>query len=266
MSEILGQAAGAVVPTAAHAELLRADHEPPKNQTKLFSWPRVSPTRVVAVVVAVLILILGSYLIIDHRPMSLSAPSADQSGKPSGAGKGITSSGSTSATAPSIQSVPEGPLGRTSSVASSVGQITLNWNGANYVRWKVLDADRKTALRDSGISAKGSESQDLPPGDYVVTLNATGFQPIPVTVRAGQASPVTPAVGRITLNWNGANYVRWKVLDADRKTALRDSGISAKGSESQDLPPGDYVVTLNATGFQPIPVTVRAGQASTVTP
>jgi hypothetical protein len=187
---MLGQAAGAAA-TAAHAELLRADHEPPLNKTKHFSWPRVSPTRVFAVVVAVLILISGSYLLISHRPMLL-PPSADPSGKPSGAGTRITSSGSTSATAPAMQTVPEGPLGRASTVASSVGQITLNWNGANSVSWKVLDADRKTALRNSGIRAKGSESQDLPPGDYVVTLNATGFQPIPVSVRNGQASTVTP--------------------------------------------------------------------------
>src|SRR4030095_154878 len=154
--------------------------------------------------------------------------------------------------------------GQTSPVTPAVGQITLNWSGANVVGWKVLDANKKT-LRNSTTGAKRSESQDLPPGDYFVTLNATGFQPIPVTVRAGQASPVTPAVGQITLNWSGANVVGWKVLDANKKT-LRNSTTGAKRSESQDLPPGDYFVTLNATGFQPIPVTVRAGQASPVTP
>ena len=266
VSEMLGQAAGAAATTAAHAELLRADHEPPLDQTKHFSWPRVSPTRVFAVVVAALILISGSYLLIGHRPMSLPAPSADQSGKPSGAGTRVTSSGSTSATAPAMQSVPEGPLGRASTVASGVGQIRLNWNGANGVGWKVLDADRKTALRNLRTGAKGSDSQDLPPGDYVFALDATAFQPTPVTVRNGQTSTVTPAVGQITLKWNGANSVGWKVLDADRKTALRNLRTGAKGSDSQDLPPGDYVFALDATGFQPIPMTVRNGQATTVTP
>ena len=156
--------------------------------------------------------------------------------------------------------------GQASTVTPAVGQITLKWNGANSVGWKVLDADRKTALRNLRTGAKGSDSQDLPPGDYIFALNATGFQPTPVTVRNGQASTVTPAVGQITLKWNGANSVGWKVLDADRKTALRNLRTGAKGSDSQDLPPGDYVFALDATGFQPIPMTVRNGQATTVTP
>jgi TIR domain len=192
VSEMLGQPAGAAATTAAPAELLRAGHERPINQTKHLSWPRVSPARVFAVVVAVIGLISGTYLLVDHRPTLLPPLSADESGKPSGAGTRDTSSGSTSATAPAIQTVPEGPLGRPSTVDSGVGQITLNWSGANVVGWKVLDADRKTTLRNSTTGAKRSDSQDLPPGDYVVTLNATGFQPIPVTVRNGQASTVIP--------------------------------------------------------------------------
>ena len=265
VSEMLGQGAGAATTTAAPAELLGDDHEPPIDQ-KPFPWPRVSPGRAFAVVVAVLGLIWGSYLLVDHGPMRPPALTANGSGKPSGAGTSVTTSGVTSATAPAMQTVPERPLGHASTVASGVGQIALNWNGANRVGWKVLDADKKNTLRNSSIGAKRSESEDLPPGDYVVALDAKGFQPIPLTVRAGQASPVTPAVGQITLNWNGANRVGWKVLDANKKNTLRNSSTGAKTSESEDLPPGDYVVALDAKGFQPIPVTVRNGQASPVTP
>ena len=88
---------------------------------------------------------------------------------------------------------------------------------------------------------------------------------MPVTVSAGQASPLAPAVGQIRLNWNGASVVTWKVLDATRKTVLRDTATSGKSSGSEDLPPGNYVVVLGHSEFQPIPVTVSAGQASTVT-
>ena len=49
-------------------------------------------------------------------------------------------------------------------------------------------------------------------------------------------------------------------------TALRNLRTRAKGSDSQDLPPGDDVFALDATGVQPIPATVRNGQATTVTP
>ena len=74
---------------------------------------------------------------------------------------------------------------------------------------------------------------------------------------------MTPRVGQVTLNWNGANGVNWKVLGADRKTVVRENRTSPKGTDSEDLPPGDYVVVLPE--FPPVPVTVRPGQASAVT-
>ena len=164
-----------------------------------------------------------------------------------------------------MQSVPEGPLGRASTVASGVGQIRLNWNGANSVGWKVLDADRKTALRNLRTGAKGSDSQDLPPGDYVFALDATAFQPTPVTVRNGQASTVTPAVGQITLNWNGANSVGWKVLDADKRPPSEISGLERRVATAK-IATRRLCLRAHATEFQPTPVTVHNGQASTVTP
>jgi hypothetical protein len=72
----------------------------------------------------------------------------------------------------------------------SASRLTLNWSGAEWVSWKVLDAGRKTVLADR-MNAPGSATADLPPVDYVPALATPGFAPIAVTLRAGQASVVT---------------------------------------------------------------------------
>jgi len=151
-----------------------------------------------------------------------------------------------------------------SAVTSLVGQITFNWNGANVVSWQVMDASKRKVLRYATASAGESATQDVAPGSYFVVLDGKPeFQPVAVTVAAGHASAVTPAVGQITFKWNGANVVGWQVVDASKRQVLRYATASAGESSTQDVAPGNYFVVLDGKPeFKPVAVRVTGGQAA----
>jgi hypothetical protein len=263
VSELLGQNPRVETTTSRPIKSASLGPEPLTDVTKHSTWLRIAASGIVSLGV-----LSAIYLAVDGRSAP-PAPSSELSATAPASPEPVITDASirgTSATASgSKQSAAAAAPGEGSALSPAVGQIRLNWNGASVVSWKVLDATKKTALRDTATSGKSSGSEDLPPGNYVVVLGHPEFQPIAVTVRAGEASALAPAVGQIRLNWNGASVISWKVLDATKQTVLRDTATSGKSSGSEDLPPGNYVVVLGHPEFQPIPVTVSPGQASAVT-
>jgi hypothetical protein len=161
----------------------------------------------------------------------------------------------------------EPPAGRgASGVTASVGQITFKWNGVNATSWQVLDGDTRQMLKYLSAGAGQTTTVEIAPGSYVVVFDGKPeIAPAAVTVGAGQASRVTPSIGQITFTWNGANPTLWQVLDASTRKAIRNTATGAGQTETLDISPGRFFITLDKPEIPPIAVTVTAGQASRAT-
>ena len=193
-----------------------------------------------------------------EQPVAPPAPTAKRPAVTERAIDGAAASAGAASAALVVQRDAEAGAG------AAVGQITVVWHGANHVRWKVLDS-RKKVLRDSANSGNTTRSEDLSPGDYVFALDYPEYPPVPVTVRAGRVSEVTPVIGQVIIHWTGDNLLRWKLLDT-RKTVVRDAAVASQKSRTEDVLPGEYVVATDYPEYPTYPVTVRAGQAVELTP
>jgi TIR domain len=169
VSELLGQSA----PGDAIASI-PADSPPPRDHTPANLLKHFSSTSRAAAAGLVLVALVSAIYLLTGRP--LLAPPATSPRQPQ------TAAATAAEPSPLAASVSQ------SGASFAVGQITVEWSGVNVVDWKVLDANAKTVLLNTMTLGNSSHSEDLVPGNYVVVLD--GFQPIPVTVRAGQASVV----------------------------------------------------------------------------
>lgn len=169
-------------------------------------------------------------------------------------------------------------------VTSTPGKtgITLNWNGANTVSWYLYDESGQKPLSPHGpfrwyCDPAKSDTEDVAPGDYVVKLQPdvdipiewSTFSPIKLSVKNGNTTQITPAVGRITMQWNGANIVSWYLYDQSGQKPLSPHGAfrwycDPGKSFTQDLYPGEYVVKLDVIGYQPIGVTIKPDQETKI--
>jgi hypothetical protein len=171
--------------------------------------------------------------------------------------------------APGVDPVPiTVSAGKVVDVEPKVGQIHLHWTGSNRALWFLWDKDGQKPLSPEGvISAWDCESgktctQDVGPGDYVVKVAAVAADPVPIAVTAGRIVRVEPRIGQIRLHWNGSNRVLWYLWDKDGQKALSPEGvISAWDCEAgkpctQDVGPGNYLVKVDAVGYDPVKVSV----------
>jgi hypothetical protein len=144
----------------------------------------------------------------------------------------------------------------------------MTWNGEKPASWQVLDSSQKKVLRYASVGGGQSETLDIAPGDYFVTLDGRPEIPhVAVTVGGGRASVVTPLVGQITFTWNGEKPASWQVLDSSQKKILRYASVGVGQSETLDIAPGDYFIALDGKPeIQHVAVTVAGGRASVVTP
>jgi len=160
--------------------------------------------------------------------------------------------------------------------------ITLRWNGSNTVSWYLYDASGQKPLSPHGpfrwyCDSGKSDTEDAAPGDYIVKvqsdvdvpIESSTFSPIKISVESGHSTQITPAVGRITLRWNGSNTVSWYLYDASGQKPLSPHGpfrwyCDPGKSYTQDVSPGDYSIKLEAVGYQPISVSVKSGQETSI--
>jgi hypothetical protein len=183
------------------------------------------------------------------------------------------SSGSVDASAPVAPASPSAstaagdrePAAGTDGAA--LGQITLEWAGTNAVAWQVEDERGRNVLRYSSAGAGLGATVDIAAGRYVVVLPSNPeIAPLPVTVSGGQSTVVSPAIGQITLQWNGNNSTAWQVFDEKKRKPLRYLAAGAGKSETVDIATGKYVVVVDKPEMPPVPVAVTEGRAVTVTP
>jgi hypothetical protein len=201
-------------------------------------------------------------------PKNQQEPSASSADPPL-EGIGKASSGETSPS-PLIRSEP----GRTG--------ITLRWNGSNTVSWYLYNGSGEKPLSPHGpfrwyCDPGKSATEDTAPGDYVVKLQSdvdvpiesSTFAPIKVSVQSGHSTQITPAVGRVTLRWNGSNTVSWYLYDGGGQKPLSPQGAfrwycDPGKSSTQDVSPGEYSIKLQAVGYQPIAISVKSGQETSI--
>ena len=153
-------------------------------------------------------------------------------------------------------------------VATSVGQLTLRWSGANSTSWQVRDPKTQAVAKDLTVGAASSETAEVGAGRYVITIpDKPELGPLPVTVAAGKVAVVAPAIGQITFHWVGANAVLWQLLDEKTRATVRQLVNGAGGSQTIDAGTGRYLLTITGMPeLAPIAVTVSAGRMFTAAP
>ncbi len=174
-----------------------------------------------------------------------------------------------------IPDKPEiGPLrapviaGKAAVLAPPIGQLTLQWAGADSTSWEVLDEKTRTAVRHLVVGAASSATADLGPGRYLVRITGKPeIAALPASVTADEASIVAPQIGQITFHWTGANAVLWQLLDEKNRATLRQLANIAGGSETVDAGIGRYLLSIiGMPELAPVPVTVSVGRMFTVAP
>jgi hypothetical protein len=152
--------------------------------------------------------------------------------------------------------------------ATSVGQLTLRWTGANSTSWQVRDPKTEAVVKDLTVGAASSETAEFGAGRYVITIpDKPEIGPLPVTVTAGKVAVVAPAIGQITFHWAGANAVIWQLLDEKNRATVRQLVNGAGGSQTVDAGTGRYLLSITGMPeLAPIAVTVSAGRMFTVAP
>lgn len=164
---------------------------------------------------------------------------------------------------PEIGSLPATVIaGQATVVAPEVGQVTFHWTGATAILWQLLDEKSRAALRHAATGPGGSETVDIGTGRYLLVIpDMPEIAPVPITVAAGRMSTVAPQVGRVTVEWRGAQSVAFKVIDAKRRHALRTLYLNPSSSQTTDMAPGHYLIVPQGTpDLKPIEVTVADGE------
>ena len=155
--------------------------------------------------------------------------------------------------------------GRAAAVNPRVGQVTLDWKGANATGWQVYDKAKRNVLRYGATAPGRRDTFDVAPGEYLVVMDKPEMPSFPVTIAADQNTIVTPTVGQLTFSWGGVNAVTWQVTDASGRSVLRYESTGAGQTRTIDMAPGRYRVVLsNNPEFEPIAVTVTADQETRV--
>jgi len=179
--------------------------------------------------------------------------------------------------APGVDPVPfTVTAGKVVHVEPRIGQIHLHWSGSNRVLWFLWDKDGQKALSPQGVitawdcDAGMTCTHDVGPGDYVIKVSAVAAEPVPITVSAGKVLQVEPRIGQIRLHWNGSNRVLWYLWDKDGHKALSPQGVitawdcEAGKTCTQDVGPGNYLVKVDAVGYDPVKVSVAPSRVTEV--
>jgi hypothetical protein len=165
---------------------------------------------------------------------------------------------------------------RSNPTAARTG-IAMHWKGANTTFCDLLDESGQNVLSPLGSVSRWYCDPhnvilwDAAPGRYLVRIDALGVGPVPVTVAAGHVSDVEPAVGQVTLHWNGTGTIYWDLLDKNEVRVLSPQGSISRWycepgkTNTEDVAPGDYAVRVGAVGYKPVRLTVAAYKVTDVT-
>jgi hypothetical protein len=206
----------------------------------------------------------GATVAADAPDVTIALPSTGSTGTVTPAAAG---SNSTAAAAGGADATPVITETSSSAAAGSLGQITLDWAGAEGTSWQVFDAAQKTALRYSTASAGTPATLDIGAGRYVIVLDRNAeIPPIPITVTGGRAVVVKPPIGQLTIDWTGAGSTSWQIYDESGKKALRSATATASSRGSIDIAPGRYTIVLDRQPeIAPLAATVAAGRETVIT-
>jgi hypothetical protein len=105
---------------------------------------------------------------------------------------------------------------------------------------------------------------DAAPGKYQIKFghNVSTVAPMEVVVTRGAVTRVEPPIGQLRLHWHGINDVAWYLLDKTGEKTLsvanRVFAWTCNPGETcvRDVGAGDYLVKVDAAGYQPVKVTI----------
>jgi len=248
-------------------------YEPHHPETHAKSQPRTWLWLAGATTV-VLLAIAGYWRFVSRDAMSGGSVAVDAPRDEAQPGGTPRSGGPRGSTAPTPRgavpggSIPNDPPGKTG--------IRVVWRGATSVPCFLYDETGQQLLSPAGvISSWRCEPGDVAPWDaaprkYLLKVDAPGADPVPFTVTAGKVVHVEPRIGQIHLHWTGSNRTLWSLWDKDGQKALSPQGVinawacEAGKTCTQDVGPGNYLVKVEAVGYDPVKVSVTASRVTEV--
>ncbi len=138
---------------------------------------------------------------------------------------------------------------QTASVKKDAGVLDVKW--AENECWGIYRGEQEVT------SFCGSAAQMLEAGAYTVkpTYGKT-FDPIDVTIEAGQTATIEPRSGQFRFEWAGSEC--WTVY-RDKEEVRNGCG-----SDTLSLIPGTYLVKPSGKVLEPFEITIEAGKTTTV--
>ena len=191
----------------------------------------------------------------NTQPAQSPEPSASSGGRP----------GAAVPPAPAVTPAPAGKTG-----------IQIVWRGATSLPCFLYDETGTKVLSPVGVfpwmCAKDMGLWDAAPGKYQIKFgtNEGLFAPLAVAVNRGAVTRLEAPVGQLRLRWNGSNTVNWYVLDKTGEKTLTPTGVFPWSCEAgktcvQDIGPGDYMIKVDAVGYQLVKFTIAAFRITDVT-
>jgi hypothetical protein len=121
--------------------------------------------------------------------------------------------------------------------------------------------------------AKDTGLWDAAPGRYQLKFGdgVAIIAPMEVVVTRGAVTRVEPPIGQLRLHWNGSNNVYWYLLDKTGEKTLSVANpvfawTCTPGETCvRDVGAGEYLIKMDAAGYQPVKVTVAPFRITDVT-
>ena len=140
------------------------------------------------------------------------------------------------------------------------GILEFKWSGKDW--WGLYRGDTLLDDETRMSSYSGETKQTLQPGTYTLKANDNEFEPFEVIIKKGETTTVDNS-GILEFKWSGED--QWELYRGDTLVGGGDSGkINNWGGVKQTLQPGTYTLKASDNEFEPIEVTIKKGETTTV--
>ena len=150
--------------------------------------------------------------------------------------------------------------------------ITFQWNGVNSVHYYLFRVDGEM-IDGANCDPGKTVTHEVASGSYKIEIGeaiAPGYQPINITVSAGQITHVTPPVGQIAFQGRIVDGVpsEYLTLYKNRPNSLADSlrtwGCDPGKTCIFDVSPGSYVTEFYMLDGKYVDVVIQPGRVTHV--
>jgi hypothetical protein len=252
-------------------------HSRSANETGRSTPSAVLPSRWILGAVGVVILaVIAYWSVVSRDPVSdgdRQAPAA--ASNPTVPTNAPVSGSPASASGQPGAQIPPPPV--TPAPAGTTG-IQMVWRGADAMPCFLYDETGTKPLSPANPvlawrCAKDMGLWDAAPGKYQIKFGdgVAIIAPLNVVVNRGAVTRVEPPVGQLRLHWNGTNAVAWYLLDktGEKTLSIANPVLAWRCDAGQtcvkDVGAGDYLVRVDAAGYEPVKVTIAPFRVTDVT-